>query len=501
MTKQMFTKIGLAIVLLAFIARIPLLSGSFWLDEAAQALESARPLSQQFDIIADFQPPLLHLIVHFSLYFSTHEAWLRMWGALIPGLLTIAGTIYLGKKIFSEKVGLLAGLLLSISSFHVYFSQELRPYSLPALFAVLSWICLDKLTVKTKKAAISTYLLYGIFTWLGLFSSYLYPFLFLGQIAFVLWSKRVSLKAYVVTVGVTALAYVPWLPIFLKQLAEGQQVRQLLPGWAEVVSIPQIKALPITIGKFVYGVLPIDPTPFILISSLLLACSGSVLLFHLLQKKHVWRSKELQVLISWFLVPLITAWIISFIVPVVRPKRLLIIQPAFYLGLSYLFFWAQTQKTKLLPKIAGVFLGVLIFISGVSLLRYYTNPQLQRENWRALHSELQAKYPQKSIAVFSFVEPFAPWRWYDDGSYPTYSTGVLSISQIENSSEETKLVTEYDYLLVFDYLRTLTDPNDVLLTTLRDFGYTEVEFIDYPNIGFVRVFAKKGATITQLQGT
>ena len=67
-----FKKINLILVF-ALLLRIPLLNGSFWMDEAAQALEVIRPLSKQFDIIADFQPPLLHLILHFAQYFSHTE--------------------------------------------------------------------------------------------------------------------------------------------------------------------------------------------------------------------------------------------------------------------------------------------------------------------------------------------------------------------------------------------------------------------------------------------
>ena len=65
------------ILLLALILRLPFLNGSFWMDEAAQALESARPLSQQLDIIPDFQPPLIHLILHFAMYLGREEWWLR----------------------------------------------------------------------------------------------------------------------------------------------------------------------------------------------------------------------------------------------------------------------------------------------------------------------------------------------------------------------------------------------------------------------------------------
>jgi uncharacterized membrane protein len=127
---------------LGAILRLPHLTDSFWLDEAAQVIESSRPFAQQFNLVDDFQPPLLHLIVHGSLLVSGSEWWLRLWGALIPALFTIWGTYVLGRKIVSQKVGLLAAVLLATSSFHIFFSQELRPYSLSAAFAVWAWFFL-----------------------------------------------------------------------------------------------------------------------------------------------------------------------------------------------------------------------------------------------------------------------------------------------------------------------------------------------------------------------
>ena len=48
------------IIVGALLLRLILINSSFWLDEAAQALESIRPLSQQLQIQNDFQPPLYH---------------------------------------------------------------------------------------------------------------------------------------------------------------------------------------------------------------------------------------------------------------------------------------------------------------------------------------------------------------------------------------------------------------------------------------------------------
>jgi len=62
--------------------------------------------------------------------------------------------------------------------------------------------------------------------------------------------------------------------------------------------------------------------------------------------------------------------------------------------------------------------------------------------------------------------------------------------------DRSKELLKYDYILVFDHLRTLTDPNDEILDLVKDFGYSQVELIDYPNIGFVRVFVKHDARIS-----
>ncbi|MCA9368951.1 glycosyltransferase family 39 protein [Candidatus Woesebacteria bacterium] len=497
MKQKTFSKLVLIVVLIAVILRLPLLGGSLWLDEAAQALESARPLTQQFDIIADFQPPLLHLILHFVQRVSTHEAWMRLWGALIPGILTIFISIKIAEKVFSKNVALLTGLLLALSSFHVYFSQELRPYSLPAMWAALSWWQLISLS---KKSGWKSYALFIVLSWLGLFSSYLYPFLFIGQIVYVLWQKRELIKPFAASVFATSILYLPWIPTFLRQLAEGRNVQASLPGWSDVVSIPQLKALPLTVGKFIYGVLYIDPTPFFFLTGVVVTSLSLYItkkyLDHTPLKKAL---RHTAVIITWFVLPLAVAWLVSFIVPVVRPKRMLIIQPAFYMAFAYAIEWAITQKKKILARCGYVLLTTLVLISIVSLTGYYTNPVLQRENWKDLSTNILTRYPNDAVVVFSWVEPFAPWRWYVSSTYPTFSTESLTIETSPDLDMRLKEVAEYQYVLVFDHLRTLTDPHDVLLDRVQDFGYAQIDLFEYPGIGFVRVFARPNTTISKAQ--
>jgi hypothetical protein len=63
----------ISLILIGLFLRLPLLTGSFWLDEAAQALESTRPIGQQLALDHDFQPPLYHFLVHLMSYASHQE--------------------------------------------------------------------------------------------------------------------------------------------------------------------------------------------------------------------------------------------------------------------------------------------------------------------------------------------------------------------------------------------------------------------------------------------
>jgi len=479
----------LFILLLALLLRLPLLNGSLWLDEAAQAIESSRPFNQQLAIMGDFQPPLIHYIIHFALYISKAEWWLRTIGALIPGLITIYATYKIGEKLGSKKMGLIASLLLSTSSFHIYFSQELRPYSLPAMWATLSWLPIiakqnqKKLKIKNLKLVI-----FSILSLLGLYSSYLYPFLFLTQLIYLNFFKKLPFKQLFFIATIVGLGYLPWLPSFFTQLSVGQHLRQELPGWETVVSIPQLKSIPLVFGKYIFGVLDLKLNiPYLLIGFIII--SFSFKLFLQFKKK-----SQLSILLLWLFFPLITAWLVSFYIPVIRPKRMLYLMPSFFLLIANLVTQNQTKlklflKTK--TNIGSILFIIVLAVNSYSVLQYYLKPEYQRENWRALYQEIQNNYPQeKTIIAFSYPHPFSPWDWYAKDNYPTFSTGAHYIKNAPDLTQNLKQITQYDYVLVFDYLRDLTDPDDQLIQEIEAFGYKGVGVIDYPNIGFVRVYAK-----------
>lgn len=508
MKKLLDKYVILLIIGLALILRLPHLNGSFWLDEAAQALESARPLWQQFNIVADFQPPLIHLLVHLATYFGTQEWWLRAIAALIPGLVTIWATYQIGKKLINQKVALVAAILLSTSSFHIFYSQELRPYSLPTMFACLSWLTLlhlcqtKKLKPITKKIKLSKPLvLLTVLNVLGLYTSYLYPFLILSQVVYIILSQRKYLKSMILSGVVTLAAFAPWLPMFLKQLQAGGQVRQSLPGWESAVSISQAKSIPLVFGKFIFGILDIQITLLFVAIGLLLVLfvviagwqlTKETKLFGLLKSKTKESDKHqaLLILLIWLFVPLLTAWLVSFKIPVVRPKRLLMLLPAFYL------LAASSLQLKQKKRVGFIIVGLLLTLNIYSTLNYYTDVNLQRENWRQLHQTISQKFsPNDTIIVFVAPDVFSPWRWYDQDSFPTWATQTLHIDQVSDLKTALKPIHQYNQILVFDYLRDLSDPDNKIVSEIKAFGYEEIGAIDQKGIGFVRILIRKGSLI------
>ncbi len=525
-----------SIVVLALMLRLPLLNGSFWLDEAAQALESARPWSEQLELTPDFQPPLLHLLTAIFIRVDTTEWWLRWWGAVLPGLLTVLLVYQLGIKLNQkENIGKLTGgiaaLLLATSSFHIYFSQELRPYSLPTLWAVLSWFLLltkkqrlfeNKFNTNWWKIGLS----WALISILGLYTSYLYPFVLLGQLGYIgfhlfspLWKNQVkwarlrqSASRWLALCLVIILGFLPWLPSFLAQLQAGQLLRAELPGWENVVSTPQLKALLLTPAKFIFGVSDLALTPYFFLTSIILGLLLSLTIYFWWKNVRspsrftVNKQFVFQITIFWLFIPFLSAWLISFFVPVIQPKRVLFILPGFYLSIAMILSplliqaktaWQQRQfSCKNLTPV--LLLCLLLYLNLSSTITYWRTPTLQRENWRELWQEINQKYSDRTPKIFVFSAPFASWVWYDQqfSNLSMINDFALMNQNAANEDLAKFLIarTTHNYtdakIIYFDYMTDLTDPDRLVIKQLSQHGYLPTDLLDYPQIGYIRVFEK-----------
>lgn len=118
---------------------------SIWIDEALSVRLASVPLGQLVAATGlDGHPPLYFLLLHaWMALFGGSEAAVRSLSATL-GVLALPVVHLLGRRLFGVAGGLVAALLLAVNSYHVYYSQEARNYSLLVLTTLLSWAAYER---------------------------------------------------------------------------------------------------------------------------------------------------------------------------------------------------------------------------------------------------------------------------------------------------------------------------------------------------------------------
>jgi mannosyltransferase len=134
-----------AIVLGGAALRFPTLGEqSFWLDEATTWQIVAHGLGHVLHQVPQTEstPPLYYVLLWaWSRVFGLSEAGLRSLSAVF-GTATIVVMWAIGRRLVSERVGLVAALLTAANPFLVWYSQEARAYALLLLLSAVSLLAL-----------------------------------------------------------------------------------------------------------------------------------------------------------------------------------------------------------------------------------------------------------------------------------------------------------------------------------------------------------------------
>lgn len=464
------------ILILGLILRLVSLNQSLWLDEAINVV-NAKNLGLLTFItkypIGDFHPPGYFLLLWlWSHLMGFSEIMVRI-PSVIFGLLTIWLTYLIGKKLFSENVGILSGLLLASAPLHVYYSQEARMYSLAALAVTLNVYFFLKLLKKESNSKIY----YVVSAALVIYSDYLAYLIFPTQLIYLFLFEKSKLVNFLKVFLVPFAAFIIWLPIFYEQLMNGLKTAYLVPGWADVVGGVSIKNLGLIFAKIVVGRVSFDDK---ILYTLLILIAGLIyggIIVKSLRKNN----GHIKLFILWIIVPVILAIVISFFVPVLSYFRLLFILPAIYLLLA-------TGVESLSKQLKKLTILVLIFISGSCLYLYYTTYEFQREDWRraVLMIENLARETQATL-VFESNGNLAPFEYYTSGQ--KWLPGLKRLpAQSEN--DVTKFEDSVKNVYLFEYLVDITDPQKLLPQSLEKDGFMKKEIYNFTGVGLVTSYTR-----------
>ena len=213
----------LLILLSAFVLRVLCIDkvDGLWYDELVSYKEVVMPNVMsviRYTLKTDVHLPLYQVLLHFwTKLFASSDLSLRMF-SVICGFLSVVISYFIGKELKGKILGLFCAGVFAFNSFLIYYSQEVRMYSMLILFATLHLFF--SLRVQRQHGA-------GDYIGLALSSialvytqtiAFIYVFLAgLFQIIF-MWAKKFPVKnilisylvAFVATVPLIFYVYVNW---------------------------------------------------------------------------------------------------------------------------------------------------------------------------------------------------------------------------------------------------------------------------------------------------
>jgi len=464
----------LIILIGAFLRFYMINSESIWLDEAA-SYQFAK--SNIFKIITGE----IHDPAHPFLYFILLHFWIKLFGfsevglrslSAIFGISSIPLMYIFGKKLFNAETGLMAALLLSISSLHIYCSQEARMYSL-AMFLTLSAVlfCYQGLMVDKK----IFWICYVIFSTLSLYTHYMAVFVLFSIAVFFIffyWKDRHLLKIMFVSHVSIVLFYLPEfknfvLPTFITQKTywywqprfELKKLGRIFEQWGIVSDISPfivifiMSAITITIILFWWK-------------------KGSSM-FPLLHQKADFQ--PLSFLLIYFLFPILVVFIFSLRLLVL--KYFIIILPA---GLLIVAKSSMSIIKKTLEQSMILTVWVFILISLVNTYSIYIlYRDINNEQWREAVNFIENNSFDDQIILINAPEQEMSFRYYYNGGSKIVSIPKPDIPLTESGVYE--ITSNYRGVLLIYSHSKFSDPEKVILKSLENF-YEKVYYRDFFSI-------------------
>lgn len=154
-----------------------------WGDELYTLMFSSTSLMNIWSsFMTDCHPPLFYWIEHFILLIGQDENFLRIIPAIF-GSLSIPAIYFAFREVFNENISFISALLLTVSPFHIYYSQEARMYTMWLfIFLVSLYYFFKFVETPSKIGALKFGVVSGIAFWVHFYNGLFFALLILYAI-------------------------------------------------------------------------------------------------------------------------------------------------------------------------------------------------------------------------------------------------------------------------------------------------------------------------------
>jgi uncharacterized membrane protein len=376
----------LAIIIIGAVLRFAGLGfQSLWYDELHSIIPTApeNSIASIIEYCKGDQPPAFFLYLHFFFKVFGYSDIIGRAACALVGVVSIPVCYWLAKELSGKEAGLMAALLVSVNYFHIYYSQELRFYTMTFLFSALSYLFFIRayktLSIKDFVGYImaTTALLYTHYFGLVIFAIQIVTFIILA----IFYKRETKFILYGGLSGILViLMFTPWMPVIISDLG-------ISSFWLK-------KPGPDFILDYFYSYFGKDllTTLILVILMILFVRSWK------LEKQKVLRVILLIWLIGSYLIPYIKS-IVS--VPMLHIRYTIIALPAWIM--IFALGWNSIQKPKA-KNILAIALGVMAVANLIFMRKHYT--KITKQQFRETSYAVQEKN-RSLLPVFSQY----PWHY------------------------------------------------------------------------------------------
>ncbi|MCK5594831.1 glycosyltransferase family 39 protein [bacterium] len=366
-------------------------SKSLWLDEACSVYLAKLPLFKMLSQIikSDAHPPFYNLLLYFWVTLGSTEWYVRLLSALFS-IITIWIVYLIGKNLFSQKAGIIASLITSVSSYQIYYAQETRLYALITLLCMLSLLILVS---ALRTSNIKMWILFTVVNIIALYTYVYSAFFIIGEYIVAVWflkSAKNSMKIILSTALITCLAFIPEILVLFSRKAD---IATLLKPF-------ELSSIIIMLPQFVFGYFLLQSGLTAILTFILFTIIIAMGVFY---DRH---NKNIYLLILLIVIPIIITILSPFRTTQFQSKHLIFLSPIVYLLIAHAI-------TKFPKKSISILAVIFIALLNLASLRIYYSRDFAKENWRSAALFISKNSMQDDIICYD--PPYAGFAfdYYD----------------------------------------------------------------------------------------
>jgi mannosyltransferase len=419
-------------LLAAFALRLYRLgAASLWYDETVSVMLAQKDwLALTRHTAGDIHPPLYYYLLHLWGRLAGWSEFAVAFLSLVFGVLLVALVYRVAREWFNARVARLAALLVALSPYNLWYSQEVRMYTLGAFLGLASTYLfvrmlqraphsihhdsrftphVSRFTPHTSQSPFyisRDFIAYVLVSALGLYTLYYFAFLLVFEnLVALIWLFRNSqfairnfeFRIWIASQLAILALYAPWLPIAFRQATDPP-----VPPWRSFTALPNVLLESFAALAFGQSIEPMLVAPMLVIIAGVIAFAFRTDRLPLTADCHspshcptVSPSHCSTVslfhcplfLLGYTLVPLLIIYALSLWKPLYHVRYIFTYSPAFYILLALGIARIANGELRIIKRaLLFTFYFLLFTFSIVSAYNFWYSPRYAKDDLRgAVH--------------------------------------------------------------------------------------------------------------------